>query len=115
MPLPLPVYPDSLDNRGNLNQKPSLMKYPAVDVNNEGKFIQFNFLWLFIFIIVITGKKLTRGISRTAENAGIISQVRNEMLIDVDEANSQPNCQINTLETNDCTFTLPDLSTLSGK
>jgi len=96
MPLPLPVYPDSLDNRGNLNQKPSLMKYPAVDVNNEGK-------------------KLTRGISRTAENAGIISQVRNEMLIDVDEANSQPNCQINTLETNDCTFTLPDLSTLSDE
>jgi hypothetical protein len=64
-----------------------------------------------------TAKKLSRGISRTAENAGIISQVRSELcvsLAEVDESIPHTNGHNGSLETNDCTFSLPDLSTQSG-
>lgn len=80
-----------------------------------------NCLLIFIYL----AKKLSRGISRTAENALVISQIRNELsasLAEVEESTSVASSvsnigqqqQIASLETNDCTFTLPDLSNQSG-
>ena len=68
-------------------------------------------------ILFVAAKKLSRGISRTAENAGVISQIRNELCASLSEVEepSSISSQFNALETNDCTFTLPDLSTQSGK
>lgn len=74
--------------------------------------------FLFASFVDFQAKKLSRGISRTAENAGVISQIRNELsasLSEVEEQASSINSQFNALETNDCTFTLPDLSNQSGK
>ena len=67
-------------------------------------------------LLFLSAKKLSRGISRTAENAGVISQIRNELCASLSEVEepSSISSQFNALETNDCTFTLPDLSTQSG-
>lgn len=79
--------------------KPILTKTSAIDVCDE------------------EAKKLSRGISRTAENACVISQIRNELCASLSEVEepSSLSSQFNALETNDCTFTLPDLSTQSDE
>lgn len=68
-----------------------------------------------VLIIGITAKRLAKGISKTAENVEIILQVRNEVgasLTEVEE--STIGGQPAFIETNDCTFSLPDLSSQSG-
>ena len=68
-------------------------------------------------MIFPSAKKLSRGISRASENVPIISQMRNELCIalaEVDESTAN-SLQQYGLETSDCTFTLPDLSTQSGE
>lgn len=98
--------------------KPILTKTSAIDVCDEEGNV------LFVFSLTVTkslkntlAKKLSRGISRTAENACVISQIRNELCASLSEVEepSSLSSQFNALETNDCTFTLPDLSTQSGE
>jgi len=131
MPLHSPVFPGTTDKDGSSftttpsysdnvtqTQKPYLTKYQAIDVEDDGRSIGILLSKIYQLILqLFPGKKLSRGISRTAENVGIISQFCDKMsasLTEVDES-SLPNNQTNTLETNECTFTLPDLSSLSGK
>lgn len=109
---------------GNLSHsnKPSLTKVSAIDVQDEEGEVYHQLVSFNISLTVKTfsaAKKLSRGISRTAENDGVISQIRNELsasLAEVDES-SGSSTQLQTahaLETNDCTFSLPDLSNQSG-